>query len=206
MLAAILTLTAPPAAAGGIHWEYEELKLVNEEIIEQLEEVELEYDDSRYDWIKQYAAQSDPTRPDVQLWAVIEGPDGAVEDVVVTDASASLEIKPGQTLVLFASANEDSGGALANVILEGETSRTCVDSTNTFGQHQQALWYADSPDPDPYDAVYYDWRLVALSIPVSALGCPAGYSLTGWRATFHARADNLAGLSKQTATVIVESL
>ena len=203
MLAAILTLSAP-ALADGIEWEHKDLEFINEDILEQLEGVELDYDDSRFDWIKRYIAENDATGPEVRVWAVIEGPDGIVDEVVVTESPETLEIQPDETLVLFASANEHNGGALANIALHGETLVSCVDATNTFGQQQRGTWYTDNPDPDLNDDVFYDWRLVALSIPAASLGCPSGYSRTGWRATFAATATNFAGLSSQTATVTTE--
>ena len=203
----LITLTTQflgTASADEVKWTDITVKYDDEVLREDLSGVEIieESDDSiRLDIDTAY---NDKTPPDVQLWAVIEGNSGIVDDVVVTDETESLSISPAETLVMYASASEDKPGGIRNIYITGETSLTCIDPTGALGMRSIGTWVASNPDPDPTDGNVYTYRLLGMSIDQSNLRCKEGWSVDSWTAVFQATAENLAYGTTTTAPVYIK--
>ncbi len=186
---------------------YTYYELVDAAEIEEFTGAVTSYDEKSWnaEWNWDDGATGDSTPPRVRMWVVVEDAAGNwIENEVVTTTSLSLDVRPSDTVVIIATANEDGSGALDSVGLSGESQDSCADPTGTYGQVATATWGGPyQSDPDPSDANLYSWMLVALDFSLPATGCPIGWSSTGSRASFSATAVNLAGLSSQTAPVYV---
>jgi hypothetical protein len=176
---------------------------VDPSTLHKFEELEVEYDSQLSDWFERYLATSDKTPPEVRLWVVWEDASGETHDEgVLTTSGLDIRVPQGSTVVLFASAKETGGGALANLWIEGETSSSCEDGQ--FGQRADALWGIDNPDPDLTDKDFYDWLLVGLDFPVPPFPCQPGMWFVGGDGDFRASAENFAGLQSSTGWLHVE--
>lgn len=192
---------APALAQDGVKWTVEELKLFDEVILERVEGGIYTFDG---EWLLSPLdeALADVTEPEVRLWVVREGPEGIIEDVVVTDEPVTMAVARGEDVSLWASANEPDGG-IARIRIDGGSTQGCVDPTGSYGTSFSALWSASNADPDPGDDDLSTWMLTALGFTMFPHGCPAGMAPSGFSGTFSATAENLAGLSASTAPVTI---
>ena len=81
----LLTLLTGLAQADEVKWTEITVKYTDEVLREDLSGVEIYEDNDDPIRLDIDTAYNDKTPPDVQLWAVIEGLDGIIDDVVVTD-------------------------------------------------------------------------------------------------------------------------
>jgi hypothetical protein len=178
---------------------------IDNDTLSRFEDLELIIDDRFAEWFEAIVARSDKTPPEVRIWVVWEDHRGESHDEgLVTTTPRTISVPEGSTVVLFASANEVSGGALDDIQISGETRTSCEDGV--FGQTASGLWFVNNPDPNPNDTNFYDWRLVGLDFPVPPFACQAGMHFVGGDGFFTATAVNHAGLASTTAPLTLEFL
>ncbi|MFK7926770.1 MAG: hypothetical protein AB8H79_01165 [Myxococcota bacterium] len=199
----VLALLGSSLATAAPTWELIEVELTNESI-EKLTEAELLQEASDPYKINLDLALLDKTAPAVRLWAVVEGPRGIVDDVLVTTTDESMTMTRNDVVALIASANEDPTSSVASVEILGETSQTCLDPMRKIGRRTTAFWSATNADKDLTDGRDSTYRAIGFNVQHASFPCPRGWSLTSSSMVFWATAVNRAGLRSTTADVTVK--